>query len=53
MECRLVDLPLSIRYIVKDGVVYLNARHSWATLERVMEGLLKCLSNPEPANAAR
>ena len=51
MECRLVYLPLSIRYIVKDGVIYLNARHSWATLERALEGIHEHSSNKEIATA--
>jgi len=51
MDCRLVDLPLSIRCIVKDGVIYLNARHPWGTLEKALREA-QHLSNKKSATVA-
>ncbi len=52
MECRLVDLPLSTRCIVTDGVIYLNTRHSWAVLEQALEEVQEHLSNKKFASVA-
>lgn len=52
MDCRLVGLPPSIKYIIRGGVVYLNARHSWPTLEQALEEVQEHLSNKKSASVA-
>lgn len=45
MDCRLTELPLPIKHVITDGVIYLNANLPWALLEETLEEILRSSNN--------